>query len=245
MASRRCSTADAALALVLPEDEDDFFGLGQWEDSESSVDGEGEQGLDRKHDKSRDSLGGDAGVDAGDGDWESGEDDHFLDHQVSIGDAAGQYLHRSGLDGHSAGGNSSGEDDECAADGGGVLGCVCGCSANCLTKLDVGEVEQSILNMCELEKDESNVLMLGILESLRHNANRTSKGKKRKRERFSYSFQGISVCVGAFRLIYDMGRKHFENLSHLEKHDSVPGVHGEKTKARGKVSRLQASCSFH
>ena len=98
----------------------------------------------------------------------------------------------------------------------------CGCSKNCLRKFDRVTLEQSTLNMREMEKSESDTVLLGILESCRHNTSQNAHGGKRRRESFAYSFQGVEVCVGAFRYAYDIGKKHLYGLQqHLEKHGLV------------------------
>ena len=85
--------------------------------------------------------------------------------------------------------------------------------------------------MLEMEKSERNLLVLGVLESVRHSKETTTKGKERTRERFAYSFHRVRVCVGAFRVVYGLGIKHFNNLlSHLEEYGPVPRVHGNKHK---------------
>lgn len=45
----------------------------------------------------------------------------------------------------------------------------------------------------------------------------TTKNKKRKRAAFEYSFEGRSVCSGAFRYMYNLGSREFRNL-HVQFH---------------------------
>ena len=103
----------------------------------------------------------------------------------------------------------------------------CGCSKDCLKAFDAADVEQNQLSMAELAKEEKELLILGLLESARHNVHVTSKGRKRKRQRFAYSFLGVEVCVGAFLYVYGLGKRQLENLlAHLEQNGLVPRVHG-------------------
>ena len=66
--------------------------------------------------------------------------------------------------------------------------------------------------MRELERVEHECIILGILESLRDRSEETARGNKRKRALFTYRYDGIVICQGAFRLIYELGKRKFENL---------------------------------
>ena len=62
---------------------------------------------------------------------------------------------------------------------------------------------------------------------MKHNAEKNYYGKKRKREAFCYRYEGLLICVGAFRYIYDIGKKRLENLmAHLNKNGLVTREHG-------------------
>ena len=51
---------------------------------------------------------------------------------------------------------------------------ICGCSKNCLDKFNASEVEQMCMNMLELEKNEHECCVLGILESLMERTEETA-----------------------------------------------------------------------
>ena len=65
-----------------------------------------------------------------------------------------------------------------------------------------------------MEKEQKDAILLGLIESGRYPAEVNSKGKKRRRQSFSYSFAGEEVCAGAFRYVYDVGTKHLVFLAH-------------------------------
>ena len=102
----------------------------------------------------------------------------------------------------------------------------CGCRRACLRSFDSAVIEQTQLNMAEMDRQERDLIMLGILQSGRCGEEMT-RGRKRKRQRFNYTFQGEKVCVVAFRKIYGLGEKAMKNLlKHFEKNGAVPRVHG-------------------
>ena len=51
-----------------------------------------------------------------------------------------------------------------------------------MSMFDERDVEQNILSMREMEKKEKDLVILGLLKSLRQNSERTLKGKKRQNE---------------------------------------------------------------
>ena len=80
--------------------------------------------------------------------------------------------------------------------------------------------------MQEIEKKEADLLIPGLLESLKHASEKTYYGKKRKREAYTYRYEGVPVCVRAFRYVYDVGKKRLGILmSHLNKHGLIPREH--------------------
>ena len=60
--------------------------------------------------------------------------------------------------------------------------------------------------MQEIEKEEEDLVILGVLMSTQLEKE-TSSPEKRKHQYFGNSFQGEKVCAGAFRFIYDIGKK--------------------------------------
>ena len=227
-------TVDEALRLMMEENDDDFFGVescqvGDGSDSDEESDNDsGGQGP----------SGGGVGAACGDGGGDTDDDDdageYPLDRVVDPGSAAARYcgLLQEKSSGNEGSASASAEDSgERASPTGALPRRVCGCQSNCLKNFDPAELEESILNMRDMEKSERDLIILGILESLRHSKERTTKGTKRTRERFAYKFQGSRVCVSAFRIVYDLGKKHLVNLiTHLEENGAVPRVHGNTGK---------------
>ena len=83
----------------------------------------------------------------------------------------------------------------------------CGCAKNCLRHFDANDVEQMRLSMRELEKTEHDCMILGILESLRERSDENAHGKNRKRAHFAYRYDGVLICQGAFRHVYELSQK--------------------------------------
>ena len=105
----------------------------------------------------------------------------------------------------------------------------CGCSKRCLENFDPAQLEQALLNFQEMEKNEQDLVVLGLLESSRYSVDTTTRGLKRKKQWFKYTYGGVEVCAGAFRSVYGIGTKVFENLKkHLETCGPVPRTHGNK-----------------
>ena len=61
--------------------------------------------------------------------------------------------------------------------------------------------------MQELEKTEHDCMILGILESLRERSDENALGKKRKQAHFAYRYDGMLICQGAFRHVYEFSKK--------------------------------------
>ena len=81
--------------------------------------------------------------------------------------------------------------------------------------------------MQEMQKTEADMFILGLINSCKHKPTDVDGSGKRRRQKFNYSFNGESVCVSAFRTVYDVGTKHLDNLKeHLDKHGACPRVHG-------------------
>ena len=81
--------------------------------------------------------------------------------------------------------------------------------------------------MQEMQKTEADMFILGLINSCKHKPTEVDGSGKRRRQKFNYSFNDESVCVSAFRTVYDVGTKHLDNLKeHLDKHGACPRVHG-------------------
>jgi len=105
----------------------------------------------------------------------------------------------------------------------------CGCKEECMKRFTPAQVEDTRLNFIGMEKDKKDNILIGLIEGSRYAADTTTKGKKRQRQCFRYSYAGVEVCVSAFRYIYDVGPKQLENiLKHLNVNGPVPREHGNK-----------------
>ena len=86
-----------------------------------------------------------------------------------------------------------------------------------------------MLNFQELEKAEQDLIVLGLLDASRYSAETTTHGLKQKKQWFRYTYAGQEICAGAFRTIYGIGSKVFDNLKkHLDKCGPVPRTHGNQ-----------------
>ena len=153
-------------------------------------------------------------------DNDTNDGDHFLDREVDCGGAARSYIDRQDQPaGAACAGGSTGPKPL-------ETNIVCGCSMACLRKFTQEEIDIHRLNMQEMEKEEKELIIMGVLMSTQFEKEASSRGK-RKHQYFAYSFQGEKVCAGAFRFIYDIGKKAMRNLKlHLEKNGPVPRRHG-------------------
>ena len=104
----------------------------------------------------------------------------------------------------------------------------CGCNQECLKKFSKDEIEAHRLNLCDMEKEEKDLLVMGVLLSGQFESHDTRRGK-RKHDWYRYSFQGEKICAGAFRYLYDIGKKAMRSLKrHLAENGAVPRVHGNR-----------------
>ena len=226
--TRRYFTVDEALDKVLDDFENELFGLNargsESEDDDDSVDGD-----DRPVTISSD-------VD------DDGEhDDHFLDRGIDVQQAVKAFVHQPASqpggseDMGDATSSTAANTDQCSGNvssasalkGQSVPEAKRCFSKDCLKHFDAAEILQSRMNSQELERDEKDMLLLGILESLKYSSEENYYGKKRKRAAFCYKFQGLQICVNAFRYIYSIGTRQFKNiLKHLETVGPTPRVHG-------------------
>ncbi len=166
---------------------------------------------------------------------DSDDGDHYLERRVNIADAArnfiDQYLPVSGGDerglfGGGDAGSSSGSSEAQRLSRRNVPSC--GCCQDCLSKLSPEEVDDHRLSLCETDNNEKDMLLMGVLSSLQTNPEEAFRGKRR-RGHYKYSFQGLTICAGAFRFVYDIGIKQFKNLrKHLADNGITPWEHGNR-----------------
>ena len=110
------------------------------------------------------------------------------------------------------------------------------CGDNCYNQFCVDEVFLARLQLCELEKSEKEMLLLGKLqvgmnvsESVSHARRATSA--KRQRVTYKYSYDYRSVCRSAFCFLHGIGEKVLKNLQqHLKTNGAIPRIHGNKGK---------------
>ena len=201
-------TVGEALDKVLNDKDDEFFG---------GAEAAGVLDLDT------DSSGEDDDMDvnvfhapAGDNDQDE-EAAHFLDIGVDVQNAAQQFFDQEPEAGAGA-----------AAEAEGDIPLTC-CKTECLKNFDAGGIQELQLSLAEMTRDEKDLVVLGLLESCHCSGAETTKGKKRERNWFSYSYKSKSICATAFRKIFDVGTKQFENLkTHLQLHGPVPRIHGNR-----------------
>ena len=209
MSRRTCFTVDAALDLLLREDEAEFYG-----DDECASDGAGSESEDSS-DSSDDKR------------------EHFLAATIDTASAAMDFMSLDSSHAAPQATSSSSSPSEAMQTGEAAehnRNYSCGCSLNCFRKFDEADVEVNVLHMKELERPESDLIILGLLESGRHETALSHKpGEKRQRQRFRYSFQGVEICVAAFRTLYDISEKRLKNLrKHLHEHGVTARVHGNR-----------------
>ena len=171
MSRPRRFTVDEALRQLMEEDDDDFLGI------EGAMEESGETG--EENDSSEQRMWGSGtreiqplmdDISSSEDDWEEA---HPLDRRVDDSEAAARYCGVQQKEG-------TGHEEDCrgtSVHDQSTPRRVCGCRSNCLDQFDPTEVDQFILNMLEMEKSERDLLALGVLESLRHSKETTTKGK--------------------------------------------------------------------
>ena len=214
MSARPCFTIDNALQQLLLQDHEEFHG----EPHDAS--GSDEDSAD--NDRADDEIG----------EINGDNHEHFLSATIEAAAAALRYVSDDGQMEQSEA-SATGELVNSATEGAANLDrtpdkICCGCSQNCLQKFENRDIEVNILNMKEMDRHESDLIILAHLDSCRHQYTLAHKpGEKRRRDRFGYSFQGVDVCVGAFKHIYDVGEKRLRNLrKHLDQHGVSVRTHG-------------------
>nr|XP_034309101.1 uncharacterized protein LOC117683615 [Crassostrea gigas] len=109
----------------------------------------------------------------------------------------------------------------------------CGCTEKCFLKLASfkDQAYSLILRLREYTKGERDIYILSKLEDQLITKDVGTSGGKRERQRFHYCFQGVEICVSAWRSLFELGRSEFKNLKRQFKENGVsPGVHGLKGK---------------
>ena len=116
------------------------------------------------------------------------------------------------------------EEDEFNVDG----DFVCKCSTNCMAPFERDVVESHILTVREMNKDEKEMYIMGVLREIGVDKQKTWRGD-RKRKRYGYEFQNKRVCRQSFQFIYDIGKHSLTNLiTHMNLNGKVPRVHGNR-----------------
>ena len=112
----------------------------------------------------------------------------------------------------------------------------CGCGDNCYNQFSVDEVFFIRLGMCELEKGDKDMLILGKLQVCMHNLDSVSHARKttatkRQRVTFKFAYDHRLVCKSAFCFLHVIGEKVLKNLQkHLKSNGAIPRTHGNKGK---------------
>ena len=108
----------------------------------------------------------------------------------------------------------------------------CSCSISCLSQFETNEVFRFHLMLCEMQKCEKDMLLLGKLQVISkaqddtHHARQTTAGK-RKRVTCEYAFDRRPVCRDGFLFLHNLGSKQLKNLQHhLKLNGPVPREHG-------------------
>ena len=105
----------------------------------------------------------------------------------------------------------------------------CDCSkVNCSLNFDRDRVEAHILSLREMQRDEKEMYIMGALQTI---GGENTRGGKRKRMRFAYSYEGKKVCRRVFRYIFDIGHRTLKSIiKHINENGRVPRTHGNKGK---------------
>ena len=107
-------------------------------------------------------------VDASSSKESDSEADHYLDRTASCEVLAREFV----------GDQNKNDERQPPLPAAHVHGIRCGCSHECLKKFSPENVESNRLTMRELEKDEKEMIVFGVLESVKWDENVTARGKK-------------------------------------------------------------------
>lgn len=106
----------------------------------------------------------------------------------------------------------------------------CVCLNSCFGHLSDDDVNQNIMNLREMTKDEKEMFIMGVLSKIGFDKT-TSRNTQRKRTRYIYLYKGQTVCRDAFLQIYDITDRVLSSLaSHMNTNGLTPRVHGNKGK---------------
>jgi len=102
----------------------------------------------------------------------------------------------------------------------------CRCATQCLSKLSTDQIESHRLNVAEMEKNEKEMYIMGVLQPV---TSATTWRGDRKRKRVTYSYNGEKICRTAFQHLFDIGRRTLTALTtHMHLNGKVPRIHGNK-----------------
>lgn len=100
----------------------------------------------------------------------------------------------------------------------------CGCSKNCFQQFTLCRIQENILSLREMAKNEKEMFIMGTLKKIGMDGR--CKGE-RKRIRYEYIFEGIRVCQQSFFVIFDTKERTLKNITkHMREHGVEPRVHG-------------------
>ena len=107
----------------------------------------------------------------------------------------------------------------------------CKCSKNCLALFVKEDIENHILTVREMTKEEREMYIMGVLNEIGIDKHKTWRGD-RKRKRYGYTFNGKKICRQSFQYIYDIGKCSLTNLiTHMNLNGKVPRIHRNKGRA--------------
>ncbi|CAG8775328.1 7508_t:CDS:2, partial [Gigaspora rosea] len=108
------------------------------------------------------------------------------------------------------------------------------CQNNCLKeKINTKKAFLRNFNFQNLSKNNQDSFLMGYFIGISNLKKNTSKGNKRVRISYDYSFDSEEICLQAFKFIYGVGSTRIENIrTHLSTEDIKIRVH----KSAGKLS---------
>ena len=105
----------------------------------------------------------------------------------------------------------------------------CSCLRKCLDKLERQNLIEHIQNIRELSKSEKDMYIMGAIKVNGSTAKKSHEDIKR--HRFSYCFNGVDICVAAFRIIYDISEDMLKAIAkHVVSKGITPRIHGNTGK---------------
>ena len=111
------------------------------------------------------------------------------------------------------------------------------CKKTCLQKLDHDHALSFYQKFQNLNNNQKDMLLLGVLVATVWNEI-TTKNQKRQRLASNYVFEGIEICYKAFLLIYGIGERYWDNVrAHFAENGISPRIH----KLVGKISNFAVS----